>query len=491
MNNEASVIYPHQLFDPVSHPAILRDRPVYLVEESLLLTEFPTHTQKLLLHRASLKAFEAELVERGYSVHYLDIRTYPTTDSVFAKLHADKITVLHIVDTTDHWLEKRIKEATTTYTFERITYNSPLFILTKVDAMERYLASKRYLASFYKQMRIDRSILVDTNGKPIGGKWSYDKENRKKIPRKHTLPKDIVDYTPSADEYGLKTWLENIPTEHYGEVRSWIPYTRESARQYLHDFITNRFSDFGSYEDAIDTRSVRLWHSGLSPLLNIGLLSPNEVLTQVLEFAEKYDVPLNSLEGFVRQLIGWREFIRASYEIDGVTMRNGNFFNHCRRLPKSFWDASTGIEPIDHTIRTALHYGYTHHIERLMVLGNFMLLSETEPNEVYRWFMSMYVDAYDWVMVPNVYGMSQFADGGIFATKPYISGGNYLKKMSNYPNGDWEVLYTALYWHFVEKHATYFSTQHRLSMMPKLLERIDVDRKALYLKIAHRYFENL
>jgi deoxyribodipyrimidine photolyase-related protein len=200
-------------------------------------------------------------------------------------------------------------------------------------------------------------------------------------------------------------------------------------------------------------------------------------------------VSLNSLEGFVRQVIGWREFIRASYECDGTAMRTKNFWKHKRPLPLSFWNATTGVLPLDNAIEKALTSGYNHHIERLMVLGNFMLLTETHPDDVYRWFMGMYVDAYDWVMVPNVYGMSQFADGGIFATKPYISGSSYLKKMSDYTKGTWEDLWTALYWNFIGKNKEFFLSNHRLSMMPRLLEKMSQEKQKEYKTRATEYLK--
>ena len=282
-------------------------------------------------------------------------------------------------------------------------------------------------------------------------------------------------------------WLAALPGEHYGEAAVWTPYTRAGAKEYLELFLKERFALFGPYEDAIHTSHCRLFHSTLSPLLNIGLLDPCEVIDTAISYATKHDVPLPSLEGFVRQILGWREFIRAAYEVDGRVMRSKNFFTHTRPLAKGMWDGSTGIVPIDTAVRGALKFGYTHHIERLMVLGNFMLLSKTDPNDVYRWFMAMYVDAYDWVMVPNVYGMSQFADGGLFATKPYISGSNYLKKMSNYGSGSWEEVWTALYWNFIADHQSFFLKNHRLSMMPRLLIKMDTEKRITYLKRAADY----
>jgi deoxyribodipyrimidine photolyase-related protein len=482
----ATILYPHQLY-PSKSAAFSKSRPVYLVEEALFLTEFPTHRQKLLLHRLSLKAYAQELKKAGYSVTYLDVREYPNTEAVFAKLASDGVTELHLPDTTDDWLEKRIKEYTEKYQLTRVRYPSEIFFL-KEGYKERYTASKKHLAAFYKKMRKDFCVLMETDGSPTGGEWSFDSENRKKLPKDLPLPADIT-YIQGDEINAAQAWLEDLPGEHYGEDAVWVPYTRAGAQKYLKEFLVERFAEFGPYEDAIHTNHCRLFHSTLSPLINIGLLTPEEVLTAAISYSKKHEVPTASLEGFVRQILGWREFIRAAYEVDGREMRTANFFKHTRSLPAAFWDSTTGIEPIDTAIKGALKFGYTHHIERLMVLGNFMLLTKTNPDEVYRWFMAMYVDAYDWVMVPNVYGMSQFADGGIFATKPYISGSNYLKKMSNYSSGEWEELWTALYWNFIAEHQEVFLRNHRLSMMPRLLINMQTEKRVAYLKKAAKYLK--
>lgn len=482
--SEATIIYPHQLFK--NSPALTYERPVYIVEESLLLTHNAIHIQKLIFHKLSLDAYQTHLESNGFTVTRLAITDYPTTKSVFTRLQKDGITKIHVVDTTDYYLEAAIKKSG----LERIWYESPMFILPKEEAVERYLGSKRFMARFYKQLRKDKEILVDNEGEPEGGKWSFDDENRQKLPKKIILPSDIKLY--ESDEIAAAIqWASEVTAEKYGDAGCWLPYTHSEAQKELQDFLRNRFESFGTYEDALSEESVRLFHSGLSPLLNVGLLTPNKVLTETLAYAKKNNVPLNSVEGFIRQILGWREFIRASYECDGVQMRTKNFWKHTKSLPESFWSGKTDITPLDASINRTLKYGYNHHIERLMVLGNFMLLSQTNPDEVYRWFMAMYLDAYDWVMVPNVYGMSQFADGGLFATKPYISGSNYLKKMSNYskPSDEsaWEEIWTALYWNFINTHSDFFKSNHRLSMMPRLLEKMDKGKRENYLKIANTY----
>jgi deoxyribodipyrimidine photolyase-related protein len=234
-----------------------------------------------------------------------------------------------------------------------------------------------------------------------------------------------------------------------------------------------------------------MFHSLLTPALNIGLINPNEIVERALSHAENHEIPLNSLEGFIRQIIGWREFLNGIYRHRGVEIRNGNHWNHRRRMPASFYDASTGIPPVDDAIRNALDHGYCHHIERLMVLGNFMLLCRIKPDEIYRWFMEMFIDAYDWVMVPNVYGMSQFADGGTFTTKPYLSGSNYIRKMSDYPKGEWCETWDGLYWSFIGDHLDFFSGNHRLSMMARSWEKMEPAKQEAHRENAGNFIRSL
>lgn len=486
--NEATLIYPHQLF--ADHPALAPGRAVYLVEEPLFLTEFATHTQKLLLHRLSMQSYKEALETSGYEVIYLTITDLKNTEQVFEKIVIAGHTTLHIVDTTDFWLEQRINNQAEKYQCTLVRYESPLFILKKQEAVALYNSSNKHLATFYKKLRRRENILIEADGSPVGGQWSFDSDNRKKLPKHLPLPTDITCLDTTA-VVAAREWLSTFQSERYGEANVWLPHTRSGALAFLTTFLEERLENFGAYEDALTTTHTRLFHASLSPLMNIGLLTPGEVITATLAFASTKNIPLSSLEGFIRQILGWREFVRAAYESDGVIMRTKNFWKHTRPLPQTFWTAETGLMPLDTSIKNALSFGYNHHIERLMVLGNFMLLCETHPDEVYRWFMAMYVDAYDWVMVPNVYGMSQFADAGLFATKPYLSGSNYIRKMSDYPSGDWEDVWTSLYWNFIEKHQDFFKRNHRLAMMPRLLEKMTDDKRNHYRKTAADYLSSV
>jgi deoxyribodipyrimidine photolyase-related protein len=331
---------------------------------------------------------------------------------------------------------------------------------------------------WYVAQRKQRKILIE-NGKPVGVSWTYDTENRKRYPKGMIPPRvqfpQANEYSIEAAHYTLRNFALN-PGEVHPE--SMYPLTHDDAERWLDDFLQQRFAEFGPYEDAIVSKEHWLNHSVLTPMLNVGLLTPDYVVNTALAHAERYATPLASLEGFVRQILGWREFIRLFYEHYGSAQRTRNYWNFTRDIPSSFYTGTTGIAPIDHTIKKLLQTGYNHHIERLMILGNFMLLCEFHPDAVYRWFMEMYIDAYDWVMVPNVYGMSQFADGGMMCTKPYISGSNYVLKMSDYKaDGHWEKIWDALFWRFMHKQRDFFGTNPRLGMLLKTLDRMPAEKQ--------------
>ena len=259
-----------------------------------------------------------------------------------------------------------------------------------------------------------------------------------KFPKNKTAPK--ISYPNSVEVYEeAKDYINKEFKDNLGKLNDNIiyPYDFITAKKWFKKFLDQRFYDFGPYEDAIVKDERILNHSLLSPLINSGLLTSRYIVSKSVKYYKENNIPLNSCEGFLRQIIGWREFIKGVYESKGSFERTKNFWNFSRKIPKSFYDGTTGIEPVDDAINKVNNSAYVHHIERLMILGNFMLLCEFDPDEVYRWFMELFIDAYDWVMVPNVYGMSQFADGGLMSTKPYISGSSYVLKMSDYKRGEW------------------------------------------------------
>ena len=263
--------------------------------------------------------------------------------------------------------------------------------------------------------------------------------------------------------------------------------THAEAEAALDQFIQERIPLFGDYEDAIKAQEKTLFHSILSPLINVGLLNP----TQVIERVATSNAPLNSVEGFIRQVVGWREFVQLLYRKIGVQQRTTNYWGFTKEMPAAFYDGTTGVEPIDQTIRKLLKTGYNHHIERLMVLGNFMLLCEIKPDAVYRWFMELYIDAYDWVMVPNIYGMSQFSDGGLMTTKPYICGSNYILKMSDYPKGEWQEIWDGLFWRFLDKQRETFRKNPRWAMLISTWDKMPLEKREAHLARAEAFLAQL
>ena len=348
------------------------------------------------------------------------------------------------------------------------------------------------MADYYKFQRRRLDLLMEGD-EPTGGQWSFDEDNRKKVPKAmlSEIPELPTVGFGEIEEDARKHVEEKYPAAPGNLNHLWYPTTREQANIWLQRFLDERFNLFGPYEDAIVKNENWLWHSVLTPSLNIGLLTPEFVVEESMAYAEKNNVPLNSLEGFVRQIVGWREFMRATYEDLGVKMRTTNHWEHRRKIPGSFYDGTTGIDPIDDTIHRILDTGYCHHIERLMVLGGFMFLCEFDPDDIYRWFMEMFVDSYDWVMVPNVYAMSQNADGGLITTKPYFSGSAYVKKMSNHPNGPWTKTWDGLYWRWIDDHRESLAKNPRWSMMCAMCKKMDPEKLNAHRQAAEIFLAQL
>ena len=491
MNKEITLLFPHQLFK--QHPAIKSGRTVYLVEETLFFDQYNFHQQKIILHRASMKAYADYLIQQQLTVEYVDAsKAIADVTKLLAHLHREKITAIHIADVADNWLRKKIEQGCEKYSIQIENYTTPNFLNT-LAGVKKYFDKKNtyFQTGFYTEQRKQRNILLNAAGLPEGGQWTYDADNRQKFPKTGVAPKLIASsenkYVKEAKQYVAKNYGTN-----YGDGETFIyPVDFAGAEKWLDNFLLERFEKFGIYEDAIVAKEHFLHHSVLSPMLNIGLLSPQQIIDKALKAAPKYRVPLNSLEGFIRQILGWREFIRIVYEREGSKQRTKNYWGFTRKIPASFWKGTTGILPVDNVIKKALQTGYSHHIERLMVMGNFMLLCEFDPDEVYRWFMEMYIDAYDWVMVPNVYGMTQFADGGLMATKPYISGSNYLLKMSDYEKGNWTEIWDGLFWRFMHVHRHFFLKNPRLGLLINTFDKMPEEKRNKHIKNAEKYLLKL
>ncbi len=489
--NEVIFIFPHQLFK--QHPAIKKGVTVYIIEETLFYNQYNFHKQKIVLHRASMKYYADYLRQQDVKVIYVEAKNKQAdVRNLIAAVAKEKITTIHFCDVTDNWLNKRIHAAAKQHNIALGKLPSPNFLNTPESVAPFFNGKKHYFqTAFYIQQRKERNILLLTGKEPEGGQWTFDSDNRLKYPKNATPP---VVMPAAENKYILEAiiYTEKNFKNNYGFSAPFIyPITFDDAENWLYNFLKNRFEKFGIYEDAIVDKEHFLHHSVLTPMLNIGLLQPQQIINAAIAAAPKYNVPLNSLEGFIRQIIGWREFIQIVYAREGTKQRTKNYWGFNRKIPASFWTGETGIAPIDSTIKKILQTGYCHHIERLMVLGNFMLLCEFDPDEVYKWYMEMFVDAYDWVMVPNVYGMTQFADGGMMTTKPYISGSNYLFKMSDYKKGEWSSVWDGLFWRFMHVHRSFFLQNPRLGMLVNTLDKMSTEKQQLHFTHADKFLNNL
>lgn len=492
MSIQAAIIFPHQLF---KNTAMLdKNKRHYLVEEHLFFTKYLFHKEKLVLHRASMKAYEHYLLQNGFKVEYIDCTNELHDCRLLIRYLANKkCTDISIIDPVDYLLMRRIKRACVSNNINLQVLESPSFLNTLSGTQNYFDSKKKYFQTdFYTAQRKQRNILLTPDGKPEGGKWTFDAENRAKFPKKETVPTVPVATTNAYVEEATSYVFKNFPN-NYGSINNahLFAINFSDAQKWLDIFLAERFEKFGIYEDAIVEKESVLYHSVLSPMLNIGLLTPQQIIDETLRVSATKNIPLNSLEGFIRQIVGWREFIRLVYEREGTKQRTTNYWKFTRKIPKSFWTGDTGIAPIDSTIKKILKTGYAHHIERLMVLGNFMLLCEFDPDEVHKWFMEMFIDAYDWVMVPNVYGMTQFADGGLMTTKPYISGSNYLMKMSDYEKGTWQPIWDGLFWRFMHVHRSFFLQNPRIGMLVKTFDKMTDQKRDAHLQIANNYLESL
>ena len=489
------IVLPHQLFD--AHLDADDGTRFILVEHDLFFRQYRFHRQKLVLHRASMARFATRLSERGFDVEV--VGSDPGTDSHAALTRVLKrfgSSDIHLYDVVDDWLcgdlLAAIGDAGVTMTADDMA-ESPNFLTTRAQLRDAFDGAagrgRPRMAAFYAWQRRRLGVLLDADGEPVGGHWSFDADNRKKLPKNHPVPSPLPPERHPAVDDAIE-WVHRTFPDNPGSVDEFRwPTSHAEASATFEQFLSDRFAEFGPYEDALSTEHPYVFHSLLTPALNIGLISPRTVLRRALEVGDRNDVPLPSLEGFVRQIIGWREYMRATYHRYGRTLRSRNRLSHNATLPSGWWTADTGLDPVDLVLRRVLETGYAHHIERLMVLGNAMCLLRIHPDAVYEWFMEMFVDAYDWVMVPNVYAMGQFAAGTAITTKPYVSGSNYLRKMSDYPSGDWTDDWDALYWTFVRDHRDVFDTNARSTFVTRTYDRLPAATKAAHTRRAQRWLD--
>ncbi|GAC1387912.1 MAG: cryptochrome/photolyase family protein [Candidatus Saccharimonadales bacterium] len=478
----ALILYPHQLYPLANLPNV---DTVILVEEPLYFgvdLEFPKklHKQKLVLHRASMQRYAKEILwPAKIDVQYVELDVLMKTGDIFDL--AKGVERLLVFDPVDDVLTRRLLVARreNEYGMALEFLPSPNFYL-KDEEVRGYFDSKstHCFADFYQWQRERFNILIGGDFKPVGGKWSFDEDKDKKPPRDRQLPTFTVFGDNEFVRDSIKWVLKHFP-DNPGELDFIWPTNHVEAAGWLQNFVEHRLDNFGAYEDAIDGQAAWLYHSALSSSINTGLLSPGQIIEAVLKRHHKRPIPLASLEGFVRQIIGWREYMRGMYVMKHTAMRAANPLKHNRKMTSAWYSGSLGLPPFDDMVKKVQHHAYAHNIERLMVAGNLMTLCEIQPDQIYRWFSELFIDAYDWAMVPNVFGINQFADGANMVTKPYISASDYILTMSNYQPGEWCNVWDGLYWRFIEKHETELLRNPFMSAMAQKLASLDTDQKRI------------
>jgi deoxyribodipyrimidine photolyase-related protein len=464
--------------------ALAQGSRVLMIEDLAVASAYRYHRLRLLHTFVAMRSFRDGLIERGIDVRYFEL---PASVGVpfwgRLALELAGATELRVAEIADRGFATQLEQFCAKQAVQLTVLPSPAFLESVAESRAWFEGRRRPLMkTFYERQRRRLHLLLEADGSPSGGRWSFDVENRRRLPKGYGEP-PLPAVAASPHGPAVRTLISTHFNDHPGELGElWIPFDQAGAQVWLERFLQERLDDFGPFEDAISQSHATLNHSVLSPLLNIGLLTPAEVIEATLAHAQRREaaghaVPIASLEGFLRQVIGWREFVRGIDRVHGERQSECNFWGHQRRLAPCWWEGRTGLPPLDAAIGRVHRLGYNHHIERLMVISNLMLLCEIHPHQVHRWFMEFYLDSYEWVMGPNVYGMGLMSDGGIFATKPYICGSNYILKMGDFKKGPWCEIWDGLYWRFIERNQEFFRANPRLSMMVKMLERIDPARR--------------
>lgn len=456
---------------------------VYVMMEVRQETDYVLHhAQKIIAIFAAMRDFARQLKEAGHRVRYITLDDTSNRQSITANLEA---LAAHYQAGRIEWQapdEWRLEQQLLALSPHCV--DSEHFLTTRDELRELYGERQQWLMEhFYRHMRRKLGMLVDARGKPAGGQWNFDKENRKAWPG---TPPEPVDTRPVHDHSAIWDMLQRCGVKSFGAPSAgairW-PVNREEALGCLGDFIETTLPHFGDYEDAMNSQHRRLFHSLLSFALNVKMIHPLEVV-QLAEAAYRSgQAPLHAVEGFIRQIIGWREYVRGIYwsHMPGYDERNA--FGHTLPLPRWFWDGDVGMNCMRHAIGQSLETAHAHHIQRLMVIGNFALLAGLDPRELHHWYLGIYIDAFEWVELPNTLGMSQRADGGIIATKPYVSSGAYIDRMSDYCKGcrykvkekvgETACPFNALYWDFYDRNAATLGTNQRLGMVYAQLKKMD------------------
>jgi deoxyribodipyrimidine photolyase-related protein len=490
----------------LSSPA--KDLLVGMVESAPRAGHLRYHQQKLTLLYAAMRHHAANLKKKGYRILYRRLTDgardegYPEVLREWIKDH--KITEIHLLDPNEYDTAQSLAGLSKKLGVPIQTHRSPQFLVSR-EEFATWAKGKKHLLmeAHYRRLRAEKKILMTPKGQPEGGDWNLDDQNRRtfrefakekpKIPPLPPLEKDPVVKEAAAD-------VAKLFPDHPGKAADlWVPATREGALEWLKHFVRTRLGQFGPWEDTMVEGEAVLFHSVLSPFLNLGLLTPGECIEAAEKAYREGKAPLNSVEGFIRQILGWREFIHGLYWLKMPEYKKVNFLGADRPLPRWAYDGKTEMRCVSQAVTGAIDRAYNHHIQRLMVLGNYFLLGGYEPSAVLRWYTEMYLDAYDWVMVPNVLGMILFADGGWFATKPYAAGAAYQEKMGNHctscrfdpkkKEGPDACPFHSLYWNFYGEHAAKFRSNPRIGMMVAMWEKKSASNKSRIRAEAEKFLK--
>ena len=461
----------------------------------------PHHPKKIAFCFAAMRHFAEELREAGWAVEYTRLDDGAGYSSIVEALIAasEKHGVSEVIATRPG--EWRLIEALEEAPLEVTQLEDDRFVASHAE-FDAWAEGRKELRMeyFYREMRRKTGLLMEGD-KPEGGKWNFDHDNRKPAPDEVDFS-GPMQFTPDEITEEVLALVEERFGDNFGTLRPfWFAVTRGQARRALTHFIKGGLPKFGDYQDAMLSGERFLWHSVLSMYLNAGLLDPIEICEAAEAAYREGAAPINAVEGFIRQIIGWREYMRGIYFREGPDYVRRNALNHQRKLPEFFWTGETKMHCIAEAVGQTRDEAYAHHIQRLMVMGNFALLAGINPFEVHEWYLAVYADAYEWVEAPNVIGMSQFADGGIVGSKPYVSSGNYIDRMSNYCGdcaysvktklGEGACPFNLLYWAFLNRHRERFERNPRMAQMYRTWDRMDEDRRKRILSEAEEFLSGL
>jgi deoxyribodipyrimidine photolyase-related protein len=507
-NNTLRLILGDQLNINHSWFKTVNDKITYVMMEVRTETDYAKHhIQKVVVFFIAMRSFATELKSKGHAVIYINLTDANNLQSFEKNLDAllsqENFSRFEYQLPDEYRLDILLKNYCAQLKIPYSVHDTEHFFSTREELGNFFEGKKMFLMeSFYRAMRKKHNVLMDGD-KPKTGQWNYDGDNRKKLPKDHKATTPLVfnnDVTEAFDQIqkaNVKT-IGSIDAKYF----VW-PINRTQSLALLDFFVAECLPLFGSYQDAMTPNEWSLYHSRISFSMNVKMISPKEVIDRAVREWEnrKDEIEYNQLEGFVRQIIGWREYMRGIYWLKMPEFATLNFFNHTEKLPDWFWTGKTKMNCLKDAITQSLEYAYAHHIQRLMITGNFALLAGVHPDEVDAWYLGIYIDAIEWVEITNTRGMSQFADGGIVGTKPYVSSASYIDKMSHYcsscyydkkkKTGDKACPFNSLYWNFYDKHEDKLAKNPRIGMMYNVWRKMKPEDKSSLLEQADYYLKNI